>query len=400
MDNSIKISVIIPMYMCEAYAENLLDTLCNQHLKEIEVICVIDGSPDNTYDLVKRYGEKDPRVSAVLQKHGGAGKARNTGLSHASGKYVMFIDANDEIADSYLSEMYNAAEENRADIVMSDFFFQRADQDILSSKYAHGFDAGKIPVNTVVSPTDIKGLYQAIRGIVHTKMFRRQIIIDNDLRFSELDGYDDLFFTYTAIHCTNRLLCIDKAFYTYKQFRNDHSFSTVRAAHPERYIDAFISAYTDLYDWLKANNKANIYRETFCLKWKKEFSHLVQHKFDKEIAEKTANLYATKEPWCDMNGRELIKKSGLYMIFPEISIMVLKMNAKRFPEKDTETTQAKIAKLNNILQTNMEIRKILRDKYHKKIVEKDNFIKAVMISQFGITKIVRKMIPFTNTNHQ
>ena len=390
MNKSVKVSVIIPMYKCESCVDKMLDSLCNQQLHEIEIICVVDGAFDNTFSKADRFAQKDPRVLVLIQEHGGAGKARNTGLVHASGKYVISIDADDEFSDSFIIEMYNAAEENDADIVMCDFYLQNTCQNIVSARHANGFDKNRIPVNAVTDPASIEGLYQAIRGVSWNKLIRRQIIVENGLRFSELTAYNELFLTYTAVHCSKRLLAIDKALYTYTVGFNDHSITSEKKLQPEKYIDAFISAYSDLYDWLESHDKANHYRETYCLKWKSEFHELEQCGINMEIAEKTAYVYAMVKPWCDMDDGELIEKSGLQTYGLQIDNLL----SKRRTGGTEGEAQEKIIKLRNSIGTRIMIRKILREKYHKKISEQDPFliegIKKVI--QYGIPGCVKKII--------
>ena len=94
MDNT-KISVILPVYNVEKYLRQCLDTIIGQTLKEIEILCVDDGSTDNSAKILEEYAQKDQRVKVFTQKNAGAGAARNLGLRHASGKYLSFQDSDD-----------------------------------------------------------------------------------------------------------------------------------------------------------------------------------------------------------------------------------------------------------------------------------------------------------------
>ena len=113
-----EVSVIIPMYNCERYVPGLLKMFSEQSFKDFEVICVIDGATDRTEQLVKEYCEKDRRFSYIYQKNGGAGKARNTGLDMARGKYIVFSDADDIYFENYLEKLYETASEFDAQIVV------------------------------------------------------------------------------------------------------------------------------------------------------------------------------------------------------------------------------------------------------------------------------------------
>ena len=95
IDYTPKVSVIIPVYNVEQYLRECLNSVIKQTLKEIEIICVDDGSTDNSLDILKEYAEKDHRITIITQKNLHAGVARNAGLSIAKGEYLSFLDSDD-----------------------------------------------------------------------------------------------------------------------------------------------------------------------------------------------------------------------------------------------------------------------------------------------------------------
>ena len=95
MKENIKVSVIIPMYNAREHVRECLDSLINQTLKEIEIICVNDGSTDDTQSILEEYAKKDERIVILNQENLYAGVARNNGMNHASGEYLIFLDADD-----------------------------------------------------------------------------------------------------------------------------------------------------------------------------------------------------------------------------------------------------------------------------------------------------------------
>ena len=110
------ISIIIPIYNVEKYLRQALDSLVNQVFTDFEVICVDDGSKDNSSNIIDEYRLKDSRFYKVSQKNSGAGIARNNGLKQAKGKYVLFLDADDYFEKDLLKVLYEQAELNNADI--------------------------------------------------------------------------------------------------------------------------------------------------------------------------------------------------------------------------------------------------------------------------------------------
>ena len=96
-----KISVIVPVYNVEQYLPQCLDSIINQTYKNLEIICVDDGSPDNSGKILDEYAKKDKRIKVIHQENQGVSVARNTGLDNATGKYIGFVDPDDWIEADY-----------------------------------------------------------------------------------------------------------------------------------------------------------------------------------------------------------------------------------------------------------------------------------------------------------
>ena len=104
------------MYNAREHVRECLDSLTNQTLKEIEIICVNDGSTDDTQSILEEYAKKDERIVILNQGNLYAGVARNNGMNHASGEYLIFLDADDFFKPEMLEKMYNKAVSHKADI--------------------------------------------------------------------------------------------------------------------------------------------------------------------------------------------------------------------------------------------------------------------------------------------
>ena len=111
-----EISVIVPIYKLEQYLEECVDSLIEQTYKNIEIILVDDGSPDNCGAICDRYAEQDDRIQVIHKKNGGLSDARNAGLDIASGEYVLFIDSDDNVSVDMVEELYGAIKKQNADI--------------------------------------------------------------------------------------------------------------------------------------------------------------------------------------------------------------------------------------------------------------------------------------------
>ena len=113
-----KISIIIPVYNTEEYLEKCLDSVLNQTFKDIEIICINDGSPDNSGQLLKRYSEKDERIIILNQQNTGLSDARNNALNLVNSDYLMYVDSDDWIELDTCEIAYQAVIEEQADIIL------------------------------------------------------------------------------------------------------------------------------------------------------------------------------------------------------------------------------------------------------------------------------------------
>ena len=115
-----KVSVIIPVYNVEKYLEECLDSVVNQTLKEIEIICINDGSIDNSVKILEKYRDKYSNIKVINQKNLGVGRARNVGVKLAKGEYIFFLDSDDYIEVDALEKCYIEAKQHRLDVVLID----------------------------------------------------------------------------------------------------------------------------------------------------------------------------------------------------------------------------------------------------------------------------------------
>ncbi|NBH20428.1 glycosyltransferase family 2 protein, partial [Clostridiaceae bacterium] len=175
----IKVSVVIPVYNGEAYLEECMDSILFQTLKEIEVICVDDGSTDHCSELLQKYKEMDSRVKVITnQRNSGPGTSRNKGLEKARGKYVIFLDADDVFEEELLELAFS-----RAEIYQTDICIFREDEFSDSIKkrteYPYSrFSIEKLEKRGVFSPKDVKDvLFNLWNGWAWDKLFLREFVL-------------------------------------------------------------------------------------------------------------------------------------------------------------------------------------------------------------------------------
>lgn len=128
------ISVIIPVYNRDKYLPQCLESICQQTLRDIEIICVNDGSTDNSEAVIKEFCKIDPRIHLINQINSGPSAARKNGIQYASGKYIGFVDSDDYIDKNFFLNLYTVAHQNDADIVATSAFFTFDEQTVHKKK--------------------------------------------------------------------------------------------------------------------------------------------------------------------------------------------------------------------------------------------------------------------------
>lgn len=132
----VKVSIIVPVYNVEKFLEKCLDNLINQTLKDIEIICVNDGSTDNSLNILKSFANKDKRITVIDKQNEGPSVARNVGLEKAQGEYIGFVDSDDWVDLDFYEKLYNSAVNNNADISTASIFRWRKHNTKYKIKYS------------------------------------------------------------------------------------------------------------------------------------------------------------------------------------------------------------------------------------------------------------------------
>ncbi len=204
-----QISVIIPVYNCEKYLRQCLDSVVNQSFKDIEIICVNDGSTDSSEAILKEYKNSDERFKIICQSNGGAGKARNTGLKAAKGKYLSFLDSDDYFEENMLELAYREICDKKASFVVyrSDAF--EVDGDFIPMPWTIHMD--KIDQEEPITFRSAEcNCFKALMGWAWDKLYDAEFIRRNDLVFQELRTTNDMCFVFSALLLADRYSIIDQ----------------------------------------------------------------------------------------------------------------------------------------------------------------------------------------------
>lgn len=188
--SNISVSIIVPVYNVEQYLERCLNSLINQTLQNIEIICINDGSMDNSLSMLKQYAEKDKRIKIINQENKGVSVARNNGIEASQGEYIGFVDSDDYVDLDFFENLYNKAKNENADICQSLYFGHKKLNGKLNISKRHG----------VV-------LYYE----VYVNIYRRQFIKDNNIQFPiGIKIAEDITFTLESLLKSNKTVILDK----------------------------------------------------------------------------------------------------------------------------------------------------------------------------------------------
>ncbi len=252
-----KVSVIIPVYNVEQYLRECLDSVINQTLKEIEIICIDDGSTDSSLEILKEYTKHDNRITILKQQNLRAGIARNAGLSVAKGEYLSFLDSDDFFELNMHEEMYNKAKENDVDIVMCNAY-QYDDASKNLYKFNLKYDASV--KQFLVTRDDLsQSLYDIGNSASWNKLYRKDFIKQNSLYFQNLSSCNDIGFDWCARSVARNIFILPDYFVYYRVFRkNSISSSRGEVAHniilAYKYIKKFLENTNNQYLIWMLNN--------------------------------------------------------------------------------------------------------------------------------------------------
>ena len=212
-----RVSVIIPVYNVEKYLRECLDSIVNQTLREIEIICVDDGSTDGSPEILREYGEKDCRITIISQENRGISSARNHGADIASGEYFYFMDGDDILERDALSRLYQLSEEKSLDVLYFDgeSFFETEELKEIKKNYITYY-ARKGDYSRVMTGPQM--LHEMIAMDEYRSSLCLQFISSvhyrqENLRFEEGIIGEDNIFTFQCIMPAHRVYHMKEAFF-------------------------------------------------------------------------------------------------------------------------------------------------------------------------------------------
>lgn len=222
-----KVSILVPVYNVENYLKECMDSLVGQTLKEIEIICINDGSSDSSPSILQEYAVKDNRIRIISQENGGYGKAMNQGLNAARGEYIGIVEPDDYVDPHMFQDLYETASKHDLDFVKADFFrFTRDPQKGDHLEY-ESLDRSARHYSQIFNPSQTP---EAIRFTMNTwcGIYRRTFLEEYHIRHHETPGasfQDNGFFFQTFVYGKRAMLIQHPYYYN----RRDNPNSSVKS---------------------------------------------------------------------------------------------------------------------------------------------------------------------------
>lgn len=208
-----KVSIIVPVYNVEKLLSRCLNSLVNQSLSDIEIICINDGSTDNSLNILKSFSDKDNRIIIIDKQNEGLSVARNTGMNIAKGEYIGFVDSDDWVDLDFYEKLYNSAINNGADIAAAGIIRTKKNQKTFILEY-----------NNEKFASDI---YQKINlcdipecCFVWNKIYKLDKLKSLNIEFEAGRIYEDMIWTPQVLYSMDKIVAVPDIYYYYWRHAN------------------------------------------------------------------------------------------------------------------------------------------------------------------------------------
>ena len=301
--DDVKVSIIVPAFNTEKYLPECLDSVVNQTLKDIEIICIDNCSTDNTLNILNEYAKKDSRIKVIANKvNKGVANSRNLGLDSASGEYVGFVDSDDFIELDMFEKLYKVAKEKDLDMCMCKICtFEDGTDDFDDDMWYFALNCFNQLEKDVFNHRDTKEFMGEIAVPPYNKIYRKSIIDENNIRFPLGVLFEDEAFFYNTYLLSEYVSVLPESLYYYRTNRegslitqtSDRDFSSVvdifkiirnifiETGYFEEYKIILCNIFIPMGIW-RYGHTSEKYHESFFINLKEDCLSLFE---DKEIFE-------------------------------------------------------------------------------------------------------------------
>lgn len=327
-----KVSIILPICNVQAYLREALDSVIHQTLEDLEIICVDDGSTDNSLSIIQEYAAQDPRIVVITGPNGGYGKAMNKGLDRATGEYIGILEPDDYVPKEMFGELYLIATENDLDLVKADFYrFTRNAQGEEQRQYVLLDETGKRYGQLLCPAEDPSCIYFTMN--TWTGIYRRAFLDQYHIRHHETPGasfQDNGFFFQTFVHA-RRAMIINKPYYCNRRDNPNSSVKNRAKVYCMNiefdWIRDFLmedrqvwERFCSMYWWLKYRNYWFTY-DRIDDSYKTEYMARMRQEFRRamDLGQLNKNVFTPKE-WKDLQNM-ITRSEGVTRVLKSVPLV-------------------------------------------------------------------------------
>lgn len=320
------VSIVVPVCNVEGYLKECLDSILKQTLKNIEIICVNDGSTDNSLSILRSYEKKDSRVKVITKDNSGYGNTMNVGMDLAKGKYIGIVESDDYVDPRMFERLYDTAEKYQTEIVKSDHYIFSTKEGKRQSEYR--WVCPEKYYNKILNSYTCPEIY-TFTMMNWTGIYRTDFIRKNNIKHNETPGasFQDNGFWYQVISLAKKIVFINEAFYYYRQDNPNSSINNKKKVYcicdEYKFMTHFLNSHSELGEEYhkrffekKFFNYMNSY-DRIADEYKLEFLETISREFDDDL--KDPLLKREKiDPWVFQQINRIIDSPKLFYIENEI----------------------------------------------------------------------------------
>ena len=243
-----KVSIIVPTYNVEMYLDECMTSLLSQTLRDIEIVCVNDGSTDHSLEILKQYAAKDSRIKIIDKPNGGYGHAMNVGLDHSTGDYIGILEPDDYVKPKMYKDLYKLAVKYDVDIIKADFYRFVHDEEGTQVNDYNELTGDKELYRRVLNPADKPEVFYAIMN-TWSGIYKRSFLLEHHIRHHETPGasFQDNGFWFKTFCYAKRLYFVNVPYY---MNRRDNPNSSV---HNKEKVFCMNDEYAYIREFLEEN---------------------------------------------------------------------------------------------------------------------------------------------------
>ncbi len=319
-----KISVIVPIYNVEQYLKKCVKSIQNQTYKNLEIILVDDGSPDNCGKMCDEFAKEDNRIKVIHKENGGLSDARNAGIEIATGEYVTFIDSDDWVSEDYCQILYTALKETHSDVSTIRFALVVEKNAVVTNV---GPQKVTIPNGAIVFEKEeiLKQLLmrRTLDSYVWGKLYPIALIQKH--KFKVGVSFEDVIYDYETFADINKIVCVDKEAYFYLK----HS-GTITATCSQKNLQDYINATMYRFNGVKEKGKEFDVYNYFALLEKIisiSIKYVIANEFYEDIENQLQEMFELLNQFSMTNEKELTE---LMDDFQRLCLYLIRYNGQLF----------------------------------------------------------------------